>query len=168
MSSDFSPLPRPERPRFSADYGIETGTEGLLPWEHVAQRMAAARNYWITSTRPDGRPHAAPVWGIWLDDTLYFGTGRGSRKARNFIHNPQVNVHLESGDDVVVLEGVVEEVRDRTRLAQIIHAYAEKYPGYTSDPEFEQASVWYAVRASRAFAWREQDFARSATRWNLD
>ncbi len=160
--------PRPARPHFSADYGIEPDGEGLLPWTYVVERMTVSRNYWIASTRPDGRPHAAPVWGVWLNDTLYFGTGRGSRKARNFIRNPQVNVHLESGDDVVIVEGVVEEVRDREHLARIIAAYTQKYPGYTSDPEFEQASVWYAVRATRAFAWREQDFTRSATRWDLE
>ena len=44
-------------------------------------RLRAAMSYWIATTRPDGRPHAAPVWGVWLDDALWFGTM--GQKVRN-------------------------------------------------------------------------------------
>lgn len=69
-----------------------------------------ARNYWVVTTRSDGKPHSVPVWSIWLDETFYFGTDRRSRKGRNLATNPGLVVHLESGDDVVILEGVAEEV----------------------------------------------------------
>ena len=36
----------------------------------------------------------------------------GPRKGRNLAENPNVAVHLESGDDVVILEGVAEVVTD--------------------------------------------------------
>ena len=95
---------RPDMP----DYGISADADGLLPWQHVSEQMAAARNYWIGTVRPDGRPHATPVWGVWVDETFYFGMGPRSVKARNLAANPALVVHLESGDDVVVLEGVAE------------------------------------------------------------
>jgi Pyridoxamine 5'-phosphate oxidase len=97
-------------------YGIRPDGEGLLPWSFVDERMANARNYWVATTRPDGRPHATPVSGVWIDGSFYFGTGPGSRKARNLAKNQHLVVHLESGDEVVILEGVAEEVADPASL----------------------------------------------------
>ena len=57
-----------------ADYGISGSEEGMLSWERVAERMAGARNYWVSTMRPDGRQHATPAWGVWVEGTLYFGT----------------------------------------------------------------------------------------------
>jgi len=84
----------------------------FLPWSHAEERLARSRSYWICTSRPDGRPHAAPVWGFWHEGALYFGTHQDTRKARNIARNPRVSVHLESGDDVVILEGVSEPVAD--------------------------------------------------------
>ena len=47
----------------------------LLPWSYVSERMEQSRSYWIATTRADGRPHVMPVWGVWLDEVFYFGTG---------------------------------------------------------------------------------------------
>ena len=38
-----------------------------LPWAWATERLNRARNYWIATTRSDGRPHSRPVWGIWLN-----------------------------------------------------------------------------------------------------
>ena len=145
------------RPGMAAGYGIATGAEGLLPWNWVTERMVAARNYWVGTTRPDGRPHVAPVWGLWLDDAFFFGTDPASRKGKNIQEQPYVVVHLESGDDVVILEGTVEVEEDEDVLARMADAYEAKYsyrpPGA------------YRVEPTVAFAWREQDFPTSATRW---
>jgi hypothetical protein len=158
--------PRVSRPDFTPDYGILDAASGagLLPWSWVAERMAGARNYWIGSSRPDGRPHAAPVWGVWVDETFYFSTDPRSRKGRNLGANPQVVVHLESGDEAVILEGVVEEVRDSPELARFVDAYDEKYH---IRPDTMEWAVIYALRPQVAYAWRERDFSESATRWQF-
>src|SRR4051794_25481300 len=92
--------PTPHRPGFAPGYGIDgSSPEGMLPWSEVVARLEAARNYWICTTRPDGRPHASPVWGLWFEDEFVFSTGTDSRKGRNLAENPEVVVHLESGDD---------------------------------------------------------------------
>src|SRR3989337_1984312 len=101
------------RPEMPAAYGISGSTEGLLSWEWVRQRMTQSRNYWISSTRPNGQPHAMPVWGVWLDDKLFFGTARKSRKALNLAANPAVSCHTESGDYAVIIEGSVEPAAER-------------------------------------------------------
>ena len=81
----------------------------FLPWSHAEERLIKSRSYWICTTRPDGRPHSIPVWGMLVDGAFYFGTGRETRKAKNIAKNREVSVHLESGDDVVILEGKAVE-----------------------------------------------------------
>jgi nitroimidazol reductase NimA-like FMN-containing flavoprotein (pyridoxamine 5'-phosphate oxidase superfamily) len=162
------PMSDPHRARPNIrGYGIHEQDEGLLSWEWVSEQMAKSRNYWICSTRPDGTPHAAPVWGVWLDGTLYFGTSRTSRKGRNFAQNPNVVAHPESGDDTVIIEGTVEEVTDPALFTRIADAYEAKYPPYRPDPAAEPGSVFYAVRPRAAFAWREKDYPKTATRWTF-
>jgi hypothetical protein len=147
-------------------YMVGTTADGPLGWDHVEERLEGSRSYWIVTARPDGRPHAAPVWGVWVEGSLYFGTGRGSVKGRNLARRPDLVVHLESADDVVILEGVVEEVRDRASFDAIDAAYREKY-GMGVDQAGDVGAVWYVVRPKTAHAWLENDFLETATRWRF-
>jgi hypothetical protein len=159
--------PQASRPRFHESYGIWAADEGagLLAWEWAAERLERAHNYWVATSSPDGRPHAAPVWGVWLDGAFHFSTARGSRKGRNLAANPGAVVHLESGDEVVILEGTVEEVHGKKELGRLAGAYGQKY---TLEITFQDpGSVVYALRTKVAFAWRESDFPESATRFTF-
>ena len=147
-------------------YEVTTSSDGPLAWGHAEERLERARNYWVATTRPDGTPHAAPVWGVWVAGSLYFGTGRGSVKGRNLAHSPELVVHLESGDDVVILEGEVEEVRDRPSFGAIDAAYRAKY-GMGVAEAGDDGAVWYVVRPRKAHAWLENDFPNTATRWRF-
>lgn len=141
-------------------YGIRPDGEGILPRSFVYERMANARNYWVATTRPDGRPHAMPLSGVWIDGSFCFGTGPGSRKARNLAENPHLVVHSESGDEVVILEGVAELVADPVSLDG---AFRVKYgiePGDVDD-------VWDALRPVVAFAWVKSNYHKTATRWRF-
>jgi general stress protein 26 len=151
---------RPDMP----GYGVvgENEGAGLLPWSFVEERMAAARNYWIASTKPDGRPHSAPVWGLWHEGAFYFSTGSESRKGRNLSANPAVSVHLESGEEAVMFEGAVEAVLDTKVLKALDKAYKVKYGFPMQGP-----GVIYKLRAETVFAWREADFPQCATRWSF-
>jgi hypothetical protein len=87
---------------------------GLVPgdplsWPEVAARLAAARNYWLCTTTPSGAPHAAPVWGAVVGGTLYLYSERHTIQARNLAANPRLVVHLESGEDVVIVGGTAED-----------------------------------------------------------
>jgi hypothetical protein len=55
MSGKDPKRPRASRPKLPG-YGLvgETEGEGLLPWSWAADRLTAARNYFIATTRPDG------------------------------------------------------------------------------------------------------------------
>ncbi len=138
--------------------------KGLLPWGWAAERLSKAHNYWISTTRPDGRPHAMPVWGVWLDEIFLFSTGRQSRKARNLAANPRCVVCPERGDEAVILEGISEEITDPSLLRQFVDAYKVKYD-WDVDPS--QGPI-YAVCPSVAFGMTLDDFTGSATRWQFD
>jgi pyridoxine/pyridoxamine 5'-phosphate oxidase len=150
-------------PRMPALYRMKSRKE-YLPWSHARERLTGSRNYWICTARPDGRPHSIPVWGFWLDDALYFGTAKTTRKARNLAHNPAVSVHLESGDDVIILEGIAVEVSDKAILKKIDAACRTKYKmPLMIIPE----SVLYCVRPGVVLAWKESDFPGTGTRWEF-
>jgi pyridoxine/pyridoxamine 5'-phosphate oxidase len=153
-----------DRPDIIAGYGIASGTEGMLPWAWVTERLAVSRNYWVCSTRADGRPHAMPVWGLWLDESIYFSTDPDSRKARNLAARPEAVIHLESGDEVVVAEGTIERIGAEQLPAGFVDAYAEKYDHRmdTSNPGFG----FYRMHPARVLAWRERDYPSSATRFS--
>jgi PPOX class probable F420-dependent enzyme len=155
--------PRVERPSFDPGYGVPTSEDGLLPWEWAEAQLVAARNYWICTTRPDGRPHASPVWGIWLERRLCFSCSPRSVKGRNLARNPSTAVHLESGDDVVIVEGTTELLVDEGRFRRFADAYAAKYD-WRIEPG-DEAMPGYELVPRVAFAWREREFPRSATRY---
>lgn len=156
--------PKASRP-YMPDYGIQPADKGagLLPWSFVGEHMSAARNYWAVSSSPENKPHAAPVWGLWHEETFYFSSGSTSRKARNWAANPAAVVHSESGDDAIMLEGeveIVDEEKEKALLKTLDKAYQGKY-----HVGFLGLGNIYRLKIQRAFAWREADFTQSATRW---
>ncbi len=159
--------PRRDRP-YMPGYGVDTEDEGMLTWDWVEGQIEKSRNYWIITTRPDGRPHAAPVWGVWVDGVLYFGSGRAARKTKNLAASPEVVVHLESGDEAVIVEGTVEETGDDAPYERIADAYEAKYPPFRPDPADEPESVYYAVRPRTVLAWLESEFIHTPTRWKFE
>jgi pyridoxine/pyridoxamine 5'-phosphate oxidase len=133
----------------------------MLDWEWASEQLASARNYWIVTSRTDGMPHAAPVWGLWLDSAVVFSTSRDSRKGLNLTQDPRAVVHLESGDDVVILEGEVEEIALDERLAD---EYEEKY---AYRPGSEEGGFWLRLRPRVGYAWQESNYPRAATRFEF-
>jgi hypothetical protein len=156
------------RPTTAGYFLGATEGAGLLDWNDTARRFAAARNYWVSTASSAGRPHTMPVWGVWLGDRFLFSTSPESRKARNLHSNPQVSVHLEDGDAVVIIEGCATEVDDPRALAAFLDIYNPKYQW-----DFTLAQVArgvFDVRPERAFAWLGSEgasFGGTATRWRF-
>ena len=155
--------PAAERPQMPESYGVPSSSEGMLTWDFVETRINAARSYWIATVHPDNRPQARAVWGVWVEDTLYFGGGADTRWARNLAQNPAVSVHLESADEAVILEGTVdrltEDNAEAALLTRIDDAYEAKYGMRHGTPVFR-------LRPRVVFAWKE--FPTTPTRWRFD
>jgi hypothetical protein len=164
--SPVSPITSTGLPHLPAMYGLKARAK-YLPFSHAETRLEKSRNYWICTARPDGRPHSIPVWGFWMDGAVYFGTARASRKSRNLTHNPAISIHLDSGDDVVILEGTAVEVNpnDKPTFKKLDAASRVKYKMPMTAPPGE--SVVYRVRPRVVLAWTEKDFPNNATRWEL-
>jgi Pyridoxamine 5'-phosphate oxidase len=149
-----------------ASYGIGRGGSApgeLLPWSRVVEWLERARNYWICTTRPDGRPHAKPVWGLWLDGMLLFSTDPNGVTARNLAAGSPLVAHLESGDEVAILEGQVEHPDDPDLLARFADAYKAKYAIRVDITNRSTPVV--ALRPTKILSWEESNYPETATRW---
>ena len=159
--------PQASRPQMPG-YGIAEATEGqgLLPWQWAVERLQPVRHYWLSTTRPDGRPHAMPVWGVWVDDRFYFSTGGASRKARNLAGNAQCVVSVEFADGAVIVEGTAAEAQPDTLPQTIFAAYQTKYE-WELDPALGPI---FAVQPRVVFGFSSAagQFTESATRWRFD
>jgi len=152
----------PMRPDMPAVYSPKDAKPNFVPWSFAEQRLTRSHNYWVCSTRPDGRPHSAPVWGIWLDGAFYFSTDPSSRKGKNMNANPAVSIHVESGDEPVILEGQIEVVQLDKRIDA---AYHRKYRMHLIG--FPGPVAVYRLKPKTVLAWREKDFGTSATKWEF-
>lgn len=164
--------PIAERPQMR-DYGVPTEPEGLLPWSWARDRLVTSRNYWVITADPDARPHAMPVWGVWLDTGPFvFSCSPNSRKARNLAANPQMVAAVDSTVEVVSVEGIAHPVSGPA-AEPAIGAYVLKYGVEVEESlragltDFLRRHAIFAMRPLRAFAVieRPDEFATRATRW---
>lgn len=96
---------------------------------HIDKRLHAELMMWLSTVRPDGRPHLVPVWFLWDGETILIFSQPNQQKLRNLQHNPNVVVALDTagqGDDVVMIEGKAELLNDPA-VSAALPAYAEKY-----------------------------------------
>lgn len=168
MTEDIQSEPKVGRPDIMPAYGVPTTLKGTLAWEWAAERLEQASVYWIATTRPDGRPHAMPTWGAWVDGAFWMEGGDQTRRMRNLVLNPNAVVHVERGDDVVIVEGVGEKIVDLDpdltgRLVEGFHKYVASH-GYTAGPENWVSGIW-VIRPRVAFGWSA--FPTDATRWKF-
>lgn len=143
------------------------------PWAEARKELEDAEIFWLSTVRPDGRPHVTPLIAIWLDESPWFVTGPGERKAANLESNPQVVLTtgcnaLNEGLDLVV-EGGAVPVTERDTLKRVADTFAAKYP----DPfkfnvgDFDGGggeALVFRIEATKVFAFRHLPTS-SQTRW---
>jgi nitroimidazol reductase NimA-like FMN-containing flavoprotein (pyridoxamine 5'-phosphate oxidase superfamily) len=123
---------------FSSDDAVATS------WTEARQDLQDAQVYWLSTVRPDGRPHVTPLLGVWHEGALYFCTGSTERKAKNLAHNPHCVLTTGSnkldGLDLVV-EGMVAKVTDPPELTSVAETFESKYGPQLTAPE----GTWYGL-----------------------
>ena len=166
-----APDPAADRPVLPDGYGIPTDTQGLLTWADVEPRLEQSLHYWISSVRPDGRPHSVPRWGVWLDGRFWYDGAPTTRHTLNVEANPAVTLTLESGTEVVIVEGESEATRADpdglgTRLSAAFGKYADS--GYSPGPDSwsgEDGGGLRVITPHRAMAWFA--FPKDCTRFRF-
>jgi PPOX class probable F420-dependent enzyme len=152
-------------------YGIVGSDEGsgLLPWSWAEEQLVASRNFWLATRRPDGRPHAMPVWAVWHAGALWFSSSKGSRKARNLAGDPRCVLTTEDPTNPVVVEGEAELLTAQRDLETLLTAENAKYgTHYGLDMLDPAANCAYRVRPLWVFGLRAGEFTGSPTRWTFE
>jgi hypothetical protein len=145
-------ITRPDFPPGYVDKPIS-----YLTWDWVAVQLTESKHYWICSVRPDGRPHVIPRWALYLDGQIYYDGSPETRHARNLESNPEVAVHLESGSQVIILEGTAAPApKPSAALGQrLSEAYKAKYAelGYAPDPHSWDEGGLFVFTPRQCIAW---------------
>ncbi|MFD0312155.1 pyridoxamine 5'-phosphate oxidase family protein [Streptomyces sp. NPDC127119] len=121
-------------PRSELDVRYSNEAATARPWPEAETLLSEAELFWISTVRPDGRPHVTPLPAVWSQGALHFCTGPEERKARNLALNPHVVLTTgtntwDKGYDVVV-EGEAVRVSDDDRLRGLADAWERKYGGF--------------------------------------
>jgi hypothetical protein len=161
----FANPPAAERPRTpDTSYGVPRTGGRMADWAFVIKQLADARNYWVATVGADGRPHAAPVWGVLVADDLYLETSPATRKARNIERSGALTVHV-GGDEAVIVEGDAAAFRPAPALGrEIAAAFKAKYADYSPEPDSWDQGGLYRVVPRTVFAWRDMP---TAARWRF-
>jgi hypothetical protein len=153
-----------------AGYGADQA-DTFLSWKHVEEALRDSRHYWLATTRPDGRPHVMPRWGVWLDANFWYDGSPETIHVRNLDQNANAVLHLESGREAVIVEGPSLRPNPITGdLGERLAAeYARKYgPTYTPSPEAwsdENAGGMRRLQPVKVMAWTE--FPKDVTRFTF-
>ena len=112
-------------PRFSAP------DVGPTPWSDVEQALSTSESAWLTTVRPDGRPHVTPLVFCRAEGRLLVHTGEGEQKMVNLDADPRCVLtvgapDVGSGLDVVV-EGTARRLTVRAEHELFARAMAAKY-----------------------------------------
>lgn len=147
-------------------YG-EPAEVAALPWPWVDRRLAEAGTYWVVPRGGGAAPHARPVWGLWEAGHLHLSIGSPAVAAA-LATDPAVTVHLDSGTDVVVLEGVAAAPAPTVDAGPLAR-YEAKYT-YTYD--VAEHGGFTAVAPTAVVAWRARGVAggdgfHQAGRWTF-
>jgi hypothetical protein len=109
------------------------------------------------------------VWGAVVSRDLYFFSERRTVKARHVAANPRVAVHLESAEDVVIVQGMLGDLGMPRAYSDVMRALEVKYASPedarylpTADPDFD---VLWRLRPHRAMLWRLDQYDASQARW---
>ena len=154
------------------DMGFTPENPKLSPWSEAEAGLIAAKTYWLTTVRPDGRPHVMPVWGVWLDSKFYFSTSATSRKGKNLAKNPHCAINVSRHAMDIVVEGTADMVTEDATLHRVAEAYSPKYEwpltvrGGGVYGENGDGGPVYVMTPTVAFGFGDaSDF--SATRWRF-
>jgi nitroimidazol reductase NimA-like FMN-containing flavoprotein (pyridoxamine 5'-phosphate oxidase superfamily) len=166
------------QPETELDTRYSNAGATATPWSTAQAVLETAEIFWISTVRPDGRPHVTPLIAVWCDDSLFFCTGADERKGRNLAHNRFCALTtgcnaMNEGLDVVV-EGEAVNVRDPGTLRRVADAYVAKYGEAwrfgIRDGEFvhshgSSSALVYEVAPVTAFGFGKGEF--SQTRWRF-
>jgi PPOX class probable F420-dependent enzyme len=126
----------------------------------MLERLAAEDVIWLSTIRPDGRPHIVPVWFTWDGEAITFFSKPHAQKVRNLAANPNVMLAIGVPDeemDVELIEGCAEVID--APATDVASGRLEKYRalmarlGLSVEQFFQTYSQVVRIRPTRFLGW---------------
>jgi hypothetical protein len=107
------------------DQGVSQAPETGGPNRHTC---------WLATINRGGSPHVTGIGALWVDDTFWFETGDGTRKAKNLARDPRCTLSVAIQDFDLVVEGEARKVTDPPTVAAMAERWAaEGWPARVDD-----------------------------------
>ena len=157
----------------------EAGSSRPLRWEDVTRRLTKGGWFWLVTVRPDGAPHAMPVFAAWSDPALFVCSKDTTRKSRNLEADGRCVVTTDTGDLHLILEGTARRVGDAATLRRASEAFKAIYDWPTSvaggklDADYGAPTSGgppddaYEITPTRVFALPTDGESTTPTRWRF-
>ena len=131
---------------------------------HIAERLQKEPIIWLSTVRPDQRPHLVPVGFLWdNNEEILIISKPENQKIRNIRQNKNVALALETldeGGDVVLLDGTAEILS--TPSSEVVSpAYITKYGqtmqemGWKLEDMMQEYSQVIRIKLTRVVNWGE-------------
>ena len=120
----------------------------------VDGRLRSEPIIWLSTVRPDGRPHLVPIWFLWDGATILMFSQPEVQKVRNLRHNPRVMLALnaaDDGEDIVIVEGEARLLPEGTvdaTLPEYAAKYEELMARINTDPHTMAADYSQAIQVT--------------------
>jgi hypothetical protein len=108
-----------------------------------------------------------PVWGVWLNDCLWFSSSGASRKTTNLIANAGVVVTTDDARCPVVLEGRADRVERFVHLLVEFNDTVNAKYSMSYDIGFYAGNAVFCVTPAVVFGLDDRDFTGTPTRWRF-
>jgi len=127
-----------------------------LPWDRPRDLLAAwppqaGTSFFLSTTRPDGRPHVAAVGAIWHEGDLFVVSGPGTRKSRNLAVNPNCVIAAGLKGIDLVLEGEATLVDDDALMRTVIAKFRDQ--GWPAEVEDGRVTAPYSAPSAGPPPW---------------
>ena len=120
-------------------------------WRVLDARLGRESTIWVSTVRPDGRPHMTPVWYVWVDGLIYIAISVDSQKFGNLRGNQAISLALPDTESVIILEGEAH-VAKRETIDKLGEHFFHKYEW---DFRFDDEADWRLVEITphKILAW---------------
>jgi hypothetical protein len=127
----------------------------VLPWSRprdlLLQGTGPETPMFLGTVRPDGRPHAAPIGAVWIDEHFYFTSSPKSRKSRNLAANPFATISVRLPGLDLVTEGEVTRITDAPTLEKVAAFYRDI--GWPAEVEGEAFTAPFSAPSAGPPPW---------------
>lgn len=163
--------------------GTQAVTDGgrgePVAWSTAQQKFAEGGWFWLSTVRPDGRPHCVPVFAAWAVPVFYVASNDRARKSRNLDVEGRCVLTKDAGDLHLVVEGTARHAWDDSTLTRASRAFAEVYEWPTRVGESELDADYgaptsggppyqvFEVTPNKAFAFPTDGESSTPTRWTF-